>query len=317
MAAEEVDHDPVVLLGVVEDGRVIRALDHVLLGVPDAIEDRLLAGTAGPLIPRGHQILVPAEHERGRRDPRQPQAEVHVAHRLTRGGEDLEPVRVAEDLLDGIDRGDAVRRLEKRPGEGLPGDQLRENAAPRAVGIHRRDVDPVLEDEAPRGAELRRSAVDDDRGRPLRVLAREDDRDHSTHRGAVDVRRLDVEDVHQPGDVVCPDLHVVVLEWPVGGAVAAQVEVHHPEALGQLGCRWREVEVPEACAVDLQHRLAFPRDVVPEVGAVDPCFAFHRSSRLAEARVSHDVWRQLMSCRRVVRLTPTRPSTGKDMRCPV
>ena len=77
-------------------------------------------------------------------------AQVHVAHRLTRGGEDLDPVRVAEDLLDRVDRGNTVRGLEEGLGERLPGDQLGEDAATGPVRVERGDVDPVLEDEPAR-----------------------------------------------------------------------------------------------------------------------------------------------------------------------
>ena len=42
---------------------------------------------------------------------------------------------------------------------------------------------------------------------------------------------VDLERVHQPGEVVGPDLHVVVLHRPVGLAVAAQVVVDDLEVL--------------------------------------------------------------------------------------
>ena len=54
--------------------------------------------------------------------------------------------------------------------------------------VEGRDVDPVLEDEPAGLAELGGGAVDHDRRRALRVLAREDDRDHPAHRRSVDVR---------------------------------------------------------------------------------------------------------------------------------
>ena len=97
------------------------------------------------------------------------------------------------------------------------------------------------------------------------------------------MRLGDLERVQQPGDVVGPDLHVVVLHRPVGLAVAAQVEVDHLEVLRQLGCRRREVEVAEAGAVDLHDGLALARDLVPELDAVDLAFAFHRPSRSVTA----------------------------------
>ena len=119
----------------------------VLLGVRDPLVDRLLAGAVRPLVPRGHQVLVAAQHERRRGDLRQPARDVHVAHRLARGGEHLDPVRVAQDLLDRVDRGDAVGRLQERLRERLPRDQLGEDPAPRPVRVHPGDVDPVLEDQ--------------------------------------------------------------------------------------------------------------------------------------------------------------------------
>ena len=78
-----------------------------------------------------------------------------------------------------------------------------------------------------------------------------------------------LERVQQPGDVVRPDLHVVVLHRPVGLPVAAQVEVDTLKCFGELRGRGREVEVAEARAVDLHDRLALARDLVPELDAVD------------------------------------------------
>src|SRR3990172_10226893 len=51
VAAEEVDHDAVVLLGPVEDRRVVRAADDVLLRVSDPLEDRLLPAALPPPLP--------------------------------------------------------------------------------------------------------------------------------------------------------------------------------------------------------------------------------------------------------------------------
>ncbi len=246
------------------------------LGARDSVRDRLLSGAARALIPGRHrEVLVATEDERGRGDLRQPAAEIHVAHGLARRGEDLEPVRVAEDLLDRVDRGDAFRRLEERPRERLPGDQLGEDPAARPVGVERCDVDPVLEDEPAGDAEPRGRAVDHDGRRALRVLAGEHDRDHPAHRRAVNVRLGDVERVEQAGDVVRPHLHVVVLDRPVRPAVAAHVEVDDPEALRELRCRGREVEVPESRPVDLHDGLALTRDLVPEVDAVDLRCSLH------------------------------------------
>src|SRR5688572_30595936 len=58
VAREEVDDDAVVLLGVVEDRRMAGARDHVLLRSADPLVDRLLAGPAGALVPRRHEVLV-------------------------------------------------------------------------------------------------------------------------------------------------------------------------------------------------------------------------------------------------------------------
>src|SRR5262249_24734524 len=126
--------------------------------------------------------------------------------------------------------------------------------------------------------QLRRRAVDHDRGRPLRVLAGEDDRDHPAHRGPVDVSLVDLQRVHQAGEVVRPDLDVVVLDRPVRLAVAAHVVVDDPEMFGELGSGRGEVEVPEARAVDLYDRLALALDVVPELHPVDLDSALHRAS---------------------------------------
>jgi hypothetical protein len=276
---EEVDYHPNVLLCVVEERRVIRAADDVLLGVRDALVDRLLAGAGRPLIPRRHQVvLLAAEHERGSGDLRQPARDVHVAHGLTGRSEDLDPVGVAQDLLDAVDRGHALRRLEEALGERLPRDQLREDPAAGAVGVQPRDVDPVLEDELSGHAEPSGCTVDHDRSRPFRILAGEDDRDHPAHRGAVDVRLAKIERVEQPGGVVGPDLHVVALHGPVRLPVAAHVVVDDLEVLGEAGRRGSEVEVPEAGAVDLEHRLALARDLVPELDPVHSRLGCHDPS---------------------------------------
>src|SRR5207253_9810025 len=148
--------DAVVLLGVVEDRRVVRPADDVLLRVRNRPVDRLLTGAAWTLVPRRHEILVAAENERGRGDPGQPTRQVYVAHRLTGCGEDLDPVRVAQDLLDRVDRRDALGRLQEALREGLPGDELGEDTAPGAVGDERCDVDPVLENQTAGLPELRR-----------------------------------------------------------------------------------------------------------------------------------------------------------------
>ena len=127
--AEKLRHRAAVLVDVVEDRRVARAADDVLLRVRDALVDRLLPGAVGPLVPRRHQVLVAAEHERRRGDPRQPARDVHVAHRLARGGEHLDPVRVAQDLLDRVDRSHALRRLED------PGGRDGKHVAVNAPGV--------------------------------------------------------------------------------------------------------------------------------------------------------------------------------------
>src|SRR5579884_2192737 len=82
-------------------------------------------------------------------------------------------------------------------------------------------------------------------------------------------------------DVVRPHLHVVVLQRFVGSAVAAHVEVDHLEALRQRRRRRIEVVVAEPGPVDLDHRLALPRDAVPEVDAVDLDQPFHGPSSVA------------------------------------
>src|SRR5262245_11203443 len=79
---EEVDHRTVVLLGPVEDRRMVRAGDDMLLGIRNPFEDRLLAGAVRPLVPRRHHVLVAAEDERRRGDPREPGPKIHVAHGL-------------------------------------------------------------------------------------------------------------------------------------------------------------------------------------------------------------------------------------------
>ncbi len=124
-------------------------LDHVLLGTCDPLVDGLLPGPVRTLVPGRHDVLVSAEDEGRRRDPPEPRPEVHVAHRLARGGEDLDPVRVTEDRLNVIDERSRILLLEEGLREGLPGDQLGKDAAARAVRIHLSDVDPVLEDQAP------------------------------------------------------------------------------------------------------------------------------------------------------------------------
>src|SRR5215211_5005199 len=268
VAREEVDDDAVVLLRVVEDRRMARAGDDVLLGAADPLVDRFLPGSAGALVPGRHQVLVAAEHERGRGDLRQPSPQIHVAHGLAGGGEDLEVVRVAKDALCVVDGGVRLRRLEEGLRERLPGDQLGQRAAAGPVRVDVRDVDPVPEDEPARVPELRGCAVDDHRGRTLRVLAREDDRDHAAHRRAVDVGPLDLERVEEPGEVVRPDLHVVVLDGPVRLAVPAQVVVQDLEVAGERGRGEVEVEMPEPRSVDLGHRLALAGDPVPEPDAV-------------------------------------------------
>ena len=105
----------------------------------------------------------------------------------------------------------------------------------------------------------------------------------------MDVRLADVERVEQPRDVVCPDLHVVVLDRAVGLAVAAHVEVDDLEMPRELRCRGCEVEVSEPRAVYLHDGLALTRDLVPELDAVDPRYALHPLLRVACARVSQDV----------------------------
>ena len=83
------------------------------------------------------------------------------------------------------------------------------------------------------------------------------------------MRRLDLERVHEAGDIVGPDLHVVVLIGLVGGAVAALVVIDHLEVRRQ---DWRHrvhVEVPEAGAMDLHDGFALAGDAVPKVDAVD------------------------------------------------
>ncbi len=89
---------------------------------------------------------------------------------------------------------------------------------------------------------------------------------------------LDLERVQEPGEVVRPDLHVVVLHRPVGLPVAAHVVVDHPEVLREGRRGEVEVEVPEARAVDLGHRLPLAGDAVPELDAVDLDPALHRAA---------------------------------------
>ena len=91
----------------------------------------------------------------------------------------------------------------------------------------------------------------------------------------------EAEGVEEPGYVVGPDLHVVVLHRPVGLPVAAQVVVDHPEVLGdRRGCG-REVEMAEARAVDLDHGLPLARHLIPELDAVDLRPSFHRRPSIA------------------------------------
>ena len=65
-AAEEVDHHAHVLLGVVEERRVVRAPDHVLDGVRDVLGESGLPGAGLAHLPRRHDVLVAADDE-GRR----------------------------------------------------------------------------------------------------------------------------------------------------------------------------------------------------------------------------------------------------------
>src|SRR5687767_4202773 len=268
VAREEVDDDAVVLLRVVKDGRMAGPGDDVPLGAADPLVDRFLTGSPGTLVPGRHQVLVAAEYERGGDDLRQPGPQVHVAHGLAGGGEDLQVVRVAQDSLRVVDGGFCLRRLEESLRERLPGDQLGQGSAAGALRVEPRDVDPVPEDEPAGVPELGGRAVDDHGRRALRVLAGEDDRDHPAHRGAVDVRTLDLDRVEEPGEVVCPDLHVVVLDGPVGLAVPAQVVIQNLEVAAELGRGEVEVEMPEPRSVDLRDRLALAGDPVPEPDAV-------------------------------------------------
>ena len=59
-----------------------------------------------------------------------------------------------------VDRRRALRRLEERLRERLPGDELGEDPAAGAVRVDAGEAVPVLEDEASRPAELRSRAVD-------------------------------------------------------------------------------------------------------------------------------------------------------------
>jgi hypothetical protein len=108
----------------------------------------------------------------------------------------------------------------------------------------------------------------------------------------MDMRALDLESVHEPRDVVGPDLHVVVLPGPVRLAVAAHVVVDDAEVPRELRRCQIEVEVPEAGPVDLDDRLAFAGDAIPEVDPVDFDPAFQsdllRGSIIARCLTSTD-----------------------------
>src|SRR4029077_14078500 len=85
------------------------------------------------------------------------------------------------------------------------------------------------------------------------------------HRRAVDVRALDAERLDERRGVVGPHLEVVLLLWLLGLPVAALVVVDAAEVLAEDRRGRPEVEVPEAGAVDLDHRLAFTTYLMPQV----------------------------------------------------
>jgi hypothetical protein len=81
-----------------------------------------------------------------------------------------------------------------------------------------------------------------------------------------------IEIVHQPGDVVGPNLHVVMLKWPFRLAVSAHVEIDAAESLRQDRRCSGEIKVSEARAVDLNHGLAVTGFLVPDAYPVYPRF---------------------------------------------
>ena len=78
------------------------------------------------------------------------------------------------------------------------------------------------------------------------------------------------EMVHQPGDVVGPHFHVIVLERPLGLAVAAHVEIDAAESPRQHRRGGGEIKMSEAGAVDLDDGFAFAGLLVPDTRAIDP-----------------------------------------------
>ena len=83
------------------------------------------------------------------------------------------------------------------------------------------------------------------------------------------MRGLEAELVHQTGDVIRPNLHVVVLERAFRTAIAALVIVDDVEVLVQHWRRGGEVVVAKARAMDLHDRHTLPALLNPEVDPVD------------------------------------------------
>ena len=80
---------------------------------------------------------------------------------------------------------------------------------------------------------------------------------------------LDLQRIHESGHIVRPHFHVVGLDRFVGLPVATHIEIDTAKVFRRDRRRGGEVEVTEACAVDVNHRRAVPRRLVPELGAVD------------------------------------------------
>ena len=138
---------------------------------------------------------------------------------------------------------------------------------------------PHAEERRPVDVGLCERDVGARRDRALAVGRGEGDRDHSSHRGAMDEDALEEERVEQLGAVLGPAFDRVPLARARGGAVAAGVEGEEPKAaLAKPVVDEAEVVTAEETAAELDHDRAVlgPRQLVVELDPLVDLGVRHR-----------------------------------------
>ena len=78
----------------------------------------------------------------------------------------------------------------------------------------------------------------------------------------------DIEALHQGGEIVRPDVEIILLQRPVGLAVAALIVADQLEVLGQAIPHHAEILPPEQRAADQRQRIAVAHILIENIDPV-------------------------------------------------